>query len=175
MDTSLTNTGIVVLKNRKIFIKELIKSKPKGDLPKDEVMRIKIIVRNIEKIVKENIPDIAVIEGLAFMARNTTALVQLSALNYMTRGILIDYDIPFIIVAPTSLKKFITGNGTSKKDVMLISTYKRYGVSLLDDNICDAFGLAHIGLAILGEEKKRITQKQEEVLSLLKKQLPQKS
>ena len=172
LDLSLTGTGVVVLEDGKIISQELIKSKPVPDgKPRDEVERIREIVNKIEITVDEFSPDIAVIEGLAFMVRNATALVQLSALNYMTRAMLMDHNVPFIIVAPTSLKKFITGNGASKKDVILIELYKRWGVTILDDNEADAYGLSQIGLALKDGNSKVCTKLQEEVLSLLKKQL----
>jgi len=173
IDLSLTGTGVVVLKNGKMIKKRLIKTKPTPNgKPIDEVNRIRKIVEEIELIItEEDQPGIAVIEGLAFGVRNATALVQLSALNYMTRALLVDYQIPFIIVAPTSLKKFVTGSGASKKDVMLIETFKRYGITILNDNENDAYGLAQIGLALKGGNSKAIIQKQEEVLKLLKKQI----
>ena len=172
LDLSLVGSGVIILENGKIVKQRLIKSKPIPDgKPIDEVRRIRKIVEEIEMIISENIPNVAVIEGLAFMVRNATALVQLSALNYMTRAMLMDYNVPFIIVAPTSLKKFITGNGASKKDVMLMETYKRYGVTIMDDNENDAYGLAQIGLALHGGNSKATTKLQEEVLLLLKKQL----
>ena len=172
LDLSLTGTGVSILKDGKITLRKLIKSKPIPDgKPVDEIKRIEKIVEEIEFCLSEELPTIAVIEGLAFMVRNATALVQLSALNYMTRALLLSYDVPFLIVAPTSLKKFITGSGASKKDVMLIETYKRYGVSIMNDNECDAYGLAQVGLAMKGGNSKNLTKLQEEVLSLLKKQL----
>jgi len=172
LDLSLVGTGVVVLKNGKIMKQKLIKSKPIPDgKPIDELKRIKKIVEEIEYIISEELPTIGVIEGMAFMAKNTTALVQLAALNYFTRSLLADYNVPFIIVAPTSLKKFITGNGASKKDVMLMETFKRYGVTILDDNENDAYGLAQVGLALRGGNSKVCTKLQEEVLSLLKQQL----
>ena len=172
LDLSLTGTGVVVLNDGKIIEQKLIKSKPVPDgKPKDEVERIRGIVDGIEKIVIQHKPNIAVIEGLAFMVRNATALVQLSALNYMIRYMLMQNNIPFIIVAPTSLKKFITGNGASKKDVILIELYKRWGVTILDDNEADAYGLSQIGLALLEGNSKQIIKLQEEVLGLLRKQL----
>jgi crossover junction endodeoxyribonuclease RuvC len=169
LDLSLTGTGVVILENGKFIKRHLIKSKPVGDLPINELHRILKIVEEIKAAIGEQRIDIAVIEGLAFMVRNATALVQLSALNYMTRGLLDGMKIPFVIVAPTSLKKFITGNGASKKDVMLIETYKRYGVSIMNDNECDAYGLARVGEALLTDVKS--TAFQLEVLALLKKQL----
>ena len=171
LDLSLVDTGLVILEDGKIKKQTLIKSKPVGKKPIDELHRIRKIVEQVELIITDDLPDIAIIEGMAFMARNTTALVQLSALNYMTRALLVDYKIPFVIVAPTSLKKFLTGSGKAKKDVMLIETFKRYGVTILDDNECDAYSLAQIGLALLGANSKATIKKQNEVLSLLKKQL----
>lgn len=172
LDLSLTGTGVVILKDGKIIKQKLIKSKPTPNgKPVDEIKRIQKIVEEIEFCLGDDVPTIAVIEGLAFMVRNATALVQLSALNYMTRALLLSYEVPFVIVAPTSLKKFITGSGASKKDVMLIETYKRYGVSIMNDNECDAYGLAQVGLALRGGNSKCTTKLQEEVLSLLKKQL----
>ena len=171
LDTSLTGTGIVLLTDRKITKQRLIKSKPVGDKPVHELVRIRTIVEEIEMIVSENLPTIAVIEGMAYMAKNTTALVQLSALNYMTRALLFDYNIPFVIVAPTTLKKFITGKGNAKKDIMLIETYKRYGITILDDNENDAHGLARIGELLLSKNTNKLPIFQKEVLELLAKQL----
>lgn len=171
LDLSLTGTGLVILTNGIITKKVLIKSKKNGDLPINELKRIKQI---IDEIVDETIDydiDIAVIEGLAFMARNSTALVQLSALNYMVRDMLTQMGIPFVIVAPTSLKKFITGKGNVKKDIILMEIHKRYGITIFDDNEADAYGLAQIGLALKGGNSKKTNKKQEEVLSLLKKQV----
>ena len=170
IDLSLVGTGVVILKDGKIVTQELIKSKPVGDRPIDELKRIQKIVETIDlqTLSSPNI-DIAVIEGLAFMAQGTS-LVQLAALNYMVRAMLAAEGIPFIIVAPTSLKKFVASNGAAKKDMMLLETFKRYGVSIMNDNECDAYGLAQIGLALLGGNSKATTKLQEEVISLLKKQ-----
>jgi Holliday junction resolvasome RuvABC endonuclease subunit len=53
------------------------------------------------------------------------------------------------LVAPTSLKKFVTGTGKSQaKSQMLLSVYKKWGVELDDDNAADAYGLARVGVAL---------------------------
>lgn len=171
IDLSLTGTGLVVLCNGKILEQKLVKSKPVGDKPLAELNRIRKIVEEIKVFVGKHKPDIAVIEGLAFMARNTTALVQLSALNYMTRAILADYKIPFIIVMPTSLKKFATLSGASKKDVILMAIYKRWGVTILDDNLADGYSLAQIGLTLKEANSVPVVKIQQEVIDLLKKQV----
>lgn len=56
-------------------------------------------------------------------------------------------------VAPTMLKKYVTGKGTGvQKNQMLLHTYKRWGVEFNDDNAADSYGLARIA-AQLGETK----------------------
>lgn len=50
-----------------------------------------------------------------------------------------------LIVPPTTLKKYVTGKGNaSKKSQMMLATYKKWGVELLDDNAADAYGLARL-------------------------------
>lgn len=166
IDLSLTATGAIRLEEGKIIGRQIIKSKPQGKNPVDELNRL-ISIR--DAIITTNV-DVAVIEGLAFMARNSTALTQLSGLSYMVREMLMLSGIKFYIVQPTTLKKFITGKGNGAKDLMLLETYKRYGVSFSDDNECDAYGLARIGEALINE-KVKLTKFQEEVIGLIKKQI----
>lgn len=50
-----------------------------------------------------------------------------------------------LIVAPTSLKKYVTGRGNGvQKNQMLLQVYKKWGVEFPDDNAADSYGLAHI-------------------------------
>ena len=50
-----------------------------------------------------------------------------------------------LIVAPTSLKKYVTGRGTGvQKNQMLLNVFKKWNVEFPDDNAADSFGLAHI-------------------------------
>jgi crossover junction endodeoxyribonuclease RuvC len=170
IDLSLTGTGLVATKDGKMSDKKLIKSKPGGSRPLDEIRRIKQIKEEIIKFLVKNQPKVVVIEGLAFMARNTTALVQLAGLNYLVRDYLEEEGTNFLIVAPTTLKKFITGKGNAQKDQMMLETYKRYRVSFDDDNLCDGFGLAQVGQACVND-KFKTTGAQREVIQLLIKQI----
>ena len=45
---------------------------------------------------------------------------------------------------PTQIKKFITGRGNAKKDVIIREVYKRWGFETDDHNIADAYGLAQM-------------------------------
>jgi crossover junction endodeoxyribonuclease RuvC len=169
IDLSLTGTGIVILNGGKIIKQQLIKSKPVGDRPTDEIIRLKTIVEEIELIIGENFPDIVVIENLAFAVRKTTALTQLAGLSFLVRSMLVDYRVPFYMCAPTTLKRFATGKGNSEKDHMILEAFKKYGVDFIDNNIADALFLAKIGSAIKGHEK-IVGQHQVETIELMKKQ-----
>jgi len=172
VDLSLVGTGIVVIQDGKIIEQELIKSKPVGPKPKDELIRIRKIVEEIKAIIdiyRSGI-GIAVIENLAFMARNTTALTQLAGLNYFTRAMLYDYGIPFYLCAPTTLKRFATSRGNCPKDNVMMEIYKRWHVTITNNNIADAFILSKIGQAIL-EGDMKLTIPQQESVDLIKKQL----
>lgn len=179
IDLSLCNTGLVILANGKVIKQVNIKSKPSGDLPKDELIRMNEIIAQVKKeiIYSRDTVDIVVIEGLAFMARNTTALVQLAFLSYSCRQFLYkmyeDGDIKncFVIVAPTQLKKFATGKGNCGKEVIMKEIYKRYKVDFNDNNLSDGFILSKIGEALLKENKEKLTKPQEEVINMLEKQI----
>lgn len=178
LDLSLTHSGYAIIgEDDVVFDSGVIKSKPIGDKPVDELERILTVRDKIFGIIKignrkkPNIRLIAVIEGLAFMAHNTTALVQLSALNYFVREKLMNVGIPFIIVAPTTLKKFITGSGRGDKDMMMLQVYKNYGFEAKDNNENDGYALAVCGLAVLGKPRKKLGKPQLETINLLRKQL----
>jgi len=175
IDTSLVKSGYAIVRDDgTVLASGVIKSKPVGDKPINEARRILKIAEDImekidEFLPKEN-PAIVVIEGLAYMAQGTS-LTQLAGLNYLIRIILSELHWPFLVVAPTTLKKFITGSGRGDKDMMLMAVYKNYGFEALDNNVADAFSLAVTGLALLGKPLKKVTVPQQEVINLLKKQL----
>ena len=104
------------------------------------------------------------------MARNTTALTQLAGLSYFCRAMLYDLDIKFYMCAPTSLKKFCTGKGNAKKDIVILSVFKKWGFSSDNSDIADAYVLARIGESIINNNVK-LTKTQIEVIMLLKHQL----
>lgn len=175
LDLSLTHTGYAILSQDGVVLASgVIKSKPCGSTHLAETKRIVNIVEEaVQKIddFKEEGEGILVsIEGLAFMAKGTS-LVQLAGLNYLTRILCAQFDWPFIIVAPSTLKKFATGSGKGDKDMMMMAVYKNYGFESIDNNECDAYALAVTGLAVLGNPLKPLLKPQQEVIKLLKTQI----
>jgi crossover junction endodeoxyribonuclease RuvC len=170
LDLSLTGTGCILLDDGKVKVRQLIKSKPLGNRPIDELERLLLIKRKIGGIVLDEKPDLVIIEGMAFMAHNTTALTQLAGLNYMIREFLYEHDIKFLLIAPTTLKKFATGRGNCQKDLILLEVYKRYEEEFSDDNLCDAFCLAKVGERTMVDDNNKLPKFQQEVIKIIKEQ-----
>ena len=175
LDLSLVKTGFAVVEdNGNVLSSGIIKSRPSGDKPIEETRRIVKIaedtVQKIDNILSSKNPDLVVIENLAFMAQGTS-LTQLAGLNYLIRILLDEFKWPWILVAPTSLKKFITGSGKGDKDMMMMAVYKNYGFEAKNNDENDAYALAVCGLAVLGKPLIKLTKPQSEVVDLLKKQL----
>lgn len=173
LDLSLAATGMVRLAVGADHIEgelaKLVKSKPTEEKsPTAEMHRLLTIKEEIRSFLEIEQPDLVAIEGLAFMARNTTALVQLAGLSYLVREWLVLKRIHFVIVAPTTLKKFIVGKGNAQKDLMMMETYKRYDRTYTDNNECDAHALAQVCLALRGDNTRPLTAFQEQVVNLLK-------
>lgn len=167
LDLSLRATGVVTIDSKgKIISSNLIKTKPTEGV----VAELQRLIEIKDQI--SILPGVALvaIEGIAFMSGPmATALAQLSGLNYLVRSDLYKNLHRFIIVAPTTLKKFATGKGNCDKNVVMLEVYKRWGESFTDDNLCDAFVLAQIARTLVGAAKPD-SKPQEEVVNLLVKQ-----
>jgi crossover junction endodeoxyribonuclease RuvC len=70
-----------------------------------------------------------------------------------------------VLVAPQQLKKFATGNGNTKKDLITKEVLKRWGVDFDDTNIAEAYVLARVAYAV--EAKPEMTQFQRDVVKAL--------
>jgi crossover junction endodeoxyribonuclease RuvC len=141
IDLSLTNTGFVVLlKDGKIFQKFLFSTGPSTQI-EDRILEIAFNV--LSRIDKNNY--IVFLEGLSFGSRGQKML-ELAGLHYYIRCQLQKDGINFTIIPPTTLKKYITGKGNCKKNLMLLKVYKKFGIEFDDDNIADAYSLARMAL-----------------------------
>ena len=139
IDLSLTGTGLCVLdSNKPNWIKvNLIKTNKRG------CRRLRYIKEKIALCTELFKPDIVVLEGYSYGSRTGQAF-SIGELGGVVKLELF-FKYKTLIVPPTCLKKFITGKGTTGKDIMLLKTFKKYGVEFTDNNKCDAFGLAQMG------------------------------
>lgn len=146
IDPSFSGTGIVVLDRQGVVVKEeLISTKHDPNNQYDIETRMLYVTEKL-KFLKD-IPKIQLtyIEEISFGSTGSGA-DQLAALNYFIRVFLLQNNFLFYTVPPTTLKKFITGHGQCKKNLMLKEVYKRWGVDYSDDNLADAYSLARMAL-----------------------------
>lgn len=108
---------------------------------------------------------LVVIEGLSFGSNDPSAQER-AYLHYSIRESLLVNGVRCVVCPPTTLKKFVTGSGAAKKDMMMLEVYKRWGHTAGNDNEADAIGLAMIGVCITGHMQPT-TQQQREVLDML--------
>lgn len=110
--------------------------------------RAQFIVASIMEAHTKYKPDLVVIEGYGYA--NAHTLVTLAEIGTLVRYFLWQEGIKYVEVPPNSLKMFVTGKGTSKKEVILLEVFKQWGVTAQTNDIADAIGLGMFGLALKG-------------------------
>lgn len=142
MDPSFNGFAIVVLdKDGNIIEQKLFGSETDSE-PEDRLMELEKEFKFIPNIVCLHS---VCMEGPSY-ASNGAFVLQMGALHFMIRIMLKKRGVPFKIIAPGTLKKFVTGDGRAKKDLMLLKVYKKWGVEFDNDNLADAYGLARMAL-----------------------------
>lgn len=156
MDLSLTGTGLVCIDgNSKVISSKLIQTKP----TKNKLERILFIRDSIRSFLDnpyerstygsgsiEFFTEI-VLEGFSYGSRGA-AVYDLGMLGGIVRFNLFENHFPYYNdYPPTFVKKFITGKGNAKKDLMIKEVFK-LGFDIDDSNLADAFALAYIAKTI---------------------------
>ena len=146
IDQSLTGTGLALVTREEAGIKH-------------STTKIKPTVRGvhrlmyIEEVVNRWIPDdagLCLMEGYAFAAHGQA--FGLGECGGIIKRCVHLKGKRLIVVAPGTLKKYITGNGAAKKNTMLLNCYKKFAASFDEDDECDAYCLARLGLEYLAVE-----------------------
>jgi len=96
------------------------------------------------------------IEGPSF-ASSGQFVLQMGALHYYLRIFLLKNNTNFKVIAPGTLKKFVTGSGKGKKELILLKTFKKWGVEFENNNLADAYGLARMALEDFKNEPEQLT------------------
>lgn len=136
-----TKTGVAVIIDGELI--EAVEIKAKAGIVGME--RVIYISKTVLRYVTKYKPDAICIEGYGYS--NAHTLVTLVEIGTAIRLLLYKYQQKYIDVPPTSLKKFTTGKGNAKKDVMILEVYKRWGFEITNDNIADAAALAQFARA----------------------------
>lgn len=106
------------------------------------------LVNEVEYIISKYSPDEVLMEGVSFGSHQTTAIAELSGLNYLIRDICYRYNIKFTIIPPSKLKKYFTGNGAADKGLMtetffqLVPETRGCDKYIKIDDIADSYAMA---------------------------------
>jgi len=153
IDPSLTGTAVCTLDGDSENVIDLVTFK----VPKDMVgvARLNWLCKTLNAKLKQHNPNEIFIEGYSFMSKGRS-IFNLGELGGIFRLVLARKWGGYYEIPPTSLKKFVTGKGNSKKQILLEQTYRKWGLgseTLKDDNQVDAYGLAKFGAAFLKWDK----------------------
>ena len=145
VDTS-TKTGYVILDDEgEVVNVGVLHHKPQAN----RFARYAHYTRELSELIEAYGVDLVIIEGYSYAGKfNSSLQYELGACIRMR---LWQDEVKFVEVPPTSLKKFVTGKGNVKKNLMLLAVYKRWDFDTEDDNEADAYGLAQFGRALIGE------------------------
>jgi crossover junction endodeoxyribonuclease RuvC len=161
IDLSLTATGIALFRGIDPTCHPATLSAPKGMSGMERLDYLTNTVRSSCEFA-----SIVVFEGLSYGSNDPSAQER-AGLSFILRRELWLAGINFILVPPTTLKKFVTGKGNAEKNLVLREVYKRWGVDAANDNEADAVGLLYVGLALTGQWEPT-TDAQREVLETLR-------
>lgn len=149
LDFAFANNGVVILdEDAKIIRQDIIKTTNK----QTDEKRLIHIRDYVASVVKDG--DIVYIEGLSYNSVGT-AKAQMSAVHYVIRLFLMEKGIKYKVIEPTVLKKFVTGKGQCKKNLILLKVFKKWGIEFDSDDLADAYSLARMALEDFKNEKDR--------------------
>lgn len=141
-----SNTGYVILDEDGNLVKAGVAFFNSLD---DRFARYEKYEHKVYRLICDYEVDLVIIEGYSYSGKFNNSFQY--ELGTVYRMMMYKHDILFLEVPPTSLKKFVTGKGNSKKDLLMLGVYKLWDFDPSDDNEADAYGLAQFGRGIIGE------------------------
>lgn len=110
--------------------------------------RLPLIADAVQEVAQAGRAELAVIEFLPqhMMAAGVTGMVQ-----GVIRARLMTIGVPYVLVTPSTLKKFATGKGNADKPDMRMAMFKRSGQDVRSDDMVDAWWLWVAGRQATGD------------------------
>jgi len=139
VDPSYNGTAVMVLDENANIVEKLL-YKSVGESIEERLWAINKALSFIPKIV--GLKKVY-LEGPSYSSNGAFQL-QMGALHFMIRMMFYKKRVKYEVIAPGSLKKFVAGSGSAKKEHMLLNVYKKWGLDFLDNNLADAYGLARM-------------------------------
>ena len=143
VDPSFNGFAIVVLDNKANIVEQkLISCKDKKLSDEEKIIYLENEFKFIPTI---HCLDRVFLEGPSLNSTGNNSL-QMGAINYYFRVFLYKNKVDYEVIVPGTLKKYVTGKGNTKKELILLNVYKKWGIEFNDNNLADAYGLARMAL-----------------------------
>lgn len=137
IDQSTTSTGYAIIENGRLITSGTIQPKHL----KTTVEKIIYITEHLNSIKHNDTIDFIAREGFSFGSKNRAFV--LGGIGYAVDAhFYSEYKEYYYVIPPSSVKKYITGNGNAKKDQMILQTYKKHKIEFKSNDECDAYGIA---------------------------------
>jgi crossover junction endodeoxyribonuclease RuvC len=121
----------------------------------DGSQRLQLIAANFERWLNVWEPDIAYIEMYALgLQKSATTIITIIEIGTLLRMKLMERQIPWRTIKPSTCKKWTTGRGDAKKPDMAKAVKERWGFVSVSDDIVDAYALARMGQFLLEADVK---------------------
>lgn len=144
LDPSLTATG-VALPDGRVMVLQPPKCCNRG------MRRLAWLRNKVLALIVGYEVGLVFIEGYSYGSRHSHAH-SLGELGGVLRLAIHETNgVEYIDVPPSSLKKFATGKGNAKKELVLVEAVKRLGYQGSNDNEADALWLRALGHQVVGD------------------------
>lgn len=149
IDPSLSRTGVAIIDNESVELHSV-----KADAKYSIYRKQRSLVKQIRELLKRN--DIVIFEDFGVSARFAPSgrfCERIELLGMLELVCPAATTLPWLSVAPTMLKSFLTGKSSSHKSEVLAEVNSRWGVDASNDDEADAYGLAKFGQAMVLDEE----------------------
>lgn len=147
LDLSTTGTGICFLKDDGHDTSTITRLTKKTAWSEEEMARF---VDAIEEKIKANAPKLVAIEGYSHGSYNVAMLAELGG---CVRVMLHRLGVPYVVFAPSTLKKYVIGTGKTPKgkgkELVILNVFKRWKVEFETNDEADAYALARMARCIV--------------------------
>jgi crossover junction endodeoxyribonuclease RuvC len=167
LDMSITCSGITII-DGDIMRVSTVPTKP--EKARHDIERYAGIVETVLQRIGDVSDTLIFIEQYAFSASGqVTRIAELGGI--LRYSLFYRVGLPFnrlFEVSPPTLKKFILGKGSGKKEQIIKEVYKRYGYDAKFSDEADAICLAKIGELLVNDIEGATKWQKESVLAVLK-------
>lgn len=141
IDLSLNHTGLYAGGQDHLLEYKLPKGIKtwKAALPSEPYSRLAWNRDEVMRIIDAAAPELIAMEDYAHAAKFKSH--PMGENGGVVRLALLEAGYSVLLVAPGTLKKYITGNGSAKKNTMLLEVFDAWGFKTDDDNVADSYAL----------------------------------